>query len=287
MKVVAQYVMRGRLQALWVALVGASLMLLTWVSAAVVALVTLRRGPAEGGLLLALAVLPAAFMLTRTGDVGPLNMLVGTGVLALVLRWAVSWQLTLLTAVAVGLGTGFTLLWFGEALLERYAELLGRLFEDLQARLPEGQLQVPELSTIAGTLGFMNALSCVMCLLLARYWQSALYNPGGFREELHGLRLAAPLAIALLSILLGLSFVGIEYRPWAVLFALPLSIAGLGYIHAHAARRGLGTGWLGLFYLLWLLLDLVKLVVIGIAIADSLFDLRGRWRGGGKGRQIQ
>ena len=40
-----------------------------------------------------------------------------------------------------------------------------------------------------------------------------------------------------------------------MLFAVPLSVAGLGFIHARAAHRKLGAGWLSVFYLLWLLLD--------------------------------
>ena len=287
MKGLAKFVMRGRWQALLVSLLGAGTILLAWLSASVIALVILRRGHKEGAFLLAFALLPAGYFLTLSGDLAPLSLLLGATVLAMVLRWTVSLQLTLLASVAVGVVTGYALLLFGTVQLENYAAQLAKVFEDLQARLPEGQLVTPGISTIAGLLGLMNALSCVVCLLLARYWQAALYNPGGFREEFHGLRLAPQFSVGLVLMMLGLGFAGSEYRPWAMLFALPLSIAGLGYIHARAAQRKLGSGWLGIFYLLWLLIDLVKLVVAGVAVADSFIDLRSRWRRTGSGKDIQ
>jgi hypothetical protein len=72
-----------------------------------------------------------------------------------------------------------------------------------------------------------------------------------------------------------------------VLFAVPLSVAGLGFVHARAAHRKLGFGWLGVFYVLWLLLDPVKLIVIGVAVADSWFDFRSRWQQPNRDKDLQ
>ena len=52
MKGLASFVMRGRLQALVVAVAGAGSLLFCWVSAAAIALVTLRRGAGPGAWLL-------------------------------------------------------------------------------------------------------------------------------------------------------------------------------------------------------------------------------------------
>ena len=139
-------------------------------------------------------------------------------------------------------------------------------------------LTPPGAVTIAGLLGLVNAITCVLCLLLARWWQALLYNPGGFREEFHGLRLSPALGSTLAVLILAISTLGLEYRPWAVLFAVPLTFAGLGLVHARAAYRGQGLGYLVLFYLLWVMLDPVKLIVIGFAVADSWIDFRSRWR---------
>lgn len=278
MRGVASYVMRGRRQALLVALIGASTLMFAWISAAVIALVTMRRGLNEGAFILLWALLPAGYMALQFGDMGPLAMLVGTTALAAVLRWLVSWPLTLVASVAVGVITGYVLLMFSSAYLDSLVEMFAKVFENLQANLPEGQtLTAPGTTTIAGMLGLMNTITCLMCLLLARWWQASLFNPGGFREEFHGLRLAPQLTVGLALMMLAVGALGVGFRPWAVMFAIPLSLAGLGFIHARAAHRNLGFGWLSVFYLLWLVLDPVKLVVIGIAIADSFVDFRGRW----------
>jgi hypothetical protein len=280
---VAEYVMRGRTQALWVSVLGASTLMFSWLSAAVLALVTLRKGPGEGAFLLAWAILPAAFLLGVFGDVGPLGLILGTTALAVTLRWTVSWQLTLCASSLVGIITGVGMLLFGDNYLQQLEAFFASFFENLQQQLSAqgGQpvaLAPPGTATIAGLLGLMNALSCVLCLLLARWWQALLYNPGGFRAEFHGLRYTPAVAGILVLLVLGVSSLGLEYRPWAVLFALPLSIAGLALVHARAAYRGYGAGYLTLFYLLWMFLDPVKLIVIGLAVADSMVDFRGRWQ---------
>ena len=282
MRVVAEYVMRGRSQALWVSVLGASTLMFSWISAAVLALVTLRRGPGEGTYLLAWAVLPAGLLLAILGEMGPLGMITGTTALAVVLRWTTSWPITLVSASLVGACTGLGLLVLGANYLAQFAAVFAELFANVEARLSSGgqqvQLQAPGIDTIAGMLGFMNAACCVLCLLLARWWQAVLYNPGGFRREFHSLRFDPRVSIGLVLLMLLISTYGLQYRPWAVLFALPLSVAGFGFIHARAAHRKQGKAWLTIFYILWLVLDPVKLIVIAVAVADSLLDFRSRWQ---------
>jgi hypothetical protein len=281
MRVVAEYAMRGRSQALLVAVLGASSLVFSWISAAVIALVTLRQGPREGAFLLAWAALPAGFLLFTFGDIGPLGMIVGTAALAAVLRWSQSWPLALIGASAVGVLCGLGLQIFGSGLLEQLVEQFASLLSDWRGQLTPAEqelvMEAPNAARIAGMLGLINAITCVFCLLLARWWQSALFNPGGFREELHGLRYSPPLSLALLVGLLALGLAGAEYRPWALLCAVPLSVAGLAFVHARAAHRGLGKSWLVIFYLLWLFLDPLKLIVVITAVADSFLDFRSRW----------
>lgn len=275
--------MRGRNQALWVSVLGAGTLMFSWLSAAILALVTLRKGPAEGGYILAWAVLPAGFVLAVLGDPTPLGLVAGTTVLAMALRLTVSWPLTLCAASALGVVTGLLILGLATTYLQQLEAFFAEFFANLQQQLSQdGQDEVvltpPGAVTIAGLLGLVNAITCVLCLLLARWWQALLYNPGGFREEFHGLRLSPALGTALAVVIAALSATGLEYRPWAALFAVPLTFAGLGLVHARVAHRGQGSGYLTLFYLLWLLLDPVKLFVIGLAVADSWIDFRSRWR---------
>lgn len=284
MRAVAEYVMRGRSQALWVSVLGASTWMFAWLSAAVLALVTLRRGATEGGYLLAWAILPAGFLLATFGDAGPLGLILGTTALALVLRATVSWPLALCAGSLVGVITGLMLLWAGANYLQQLAGFFAELFASFQSQLERqgGEaitLTPPGVVTIAGLLGLMNTVSSISCLLLARWWQATLYNPGGFREEFHALRLSPRISGLLVVLMVMIGTVGLEYRPWAVLFAVPLCIAGLGLVHARAAQRGQGGFYLTLFYLLWIFLEPVKVIVMGLAALDSWFDFRSRWRG--------
>jgi hypothetical protein len=278
----ANYVMRGRLPALLVTVAGASSMMFCWISAAVIALVTLRKGVGEGAWLLMWALLPAGFLLLYFGDSGPLAMLVGAMFLALILRSTVSLSLTIISSVVIGILTGLALLAFGTELLDQLVALFAEFLSNLEQQLAESDAQaievvVPTALQIAGVLGAVGAVSSVLCLLLGRYWQAALYNPGGFGEEFRALHLPPLYTTALVLPALGLVALGPEYRTWAAILMVPLSFAGLALVHARANRRGQRTMWLVGFYLIWLLLDPIKLVVVVIAIADSWVGFRQRW----------
>ena len=115
MTALAEFVMRGRFQALLVAVAGSGSLLFCWISAAVVALVTLRKGAGEGAWLLMWALLPAGVLAISFGDSGPAVLLLGAAALALVLRGTVSLALTVLASVAVGVVTALSMLAFGDA----------------------------------------------------------------------------------------------------------------------------------------------------------------------------
>ena len=274
--------MRGKMQALLVTVAGASSMLFCWISAAVIALVTLRKGAGEGAWLLMWALLPAGFLLFYMGDSGPVAMLAGAMILATVLRTTVSLPLTVLASVAIGIFTGLALVVFGGQLLDQlvafFAEFLANLEQQLAQSDAETVLLVPPTALqIAGMLGAVSAVSSVLCLLLARYWQAALYNPGGFGEEFRELYLSPAITAGLVLPALAIVAVGTDYRTWAMILMVPPTFAGLALVHARAKRRGQGTAWLTIFYLAWLILDPVKLVVVAAAIADSWIGFRQRW----------
>ncbi len=135
----------------------------------------------------------------------------------------------------------------------------------------------PDAGQIAGMLGAGTAVSSVLCLLLARYWQAALYNPGGFGQEFRALYYPPVTTAALALAAIALASMGPQYRTWAMICMVPLALAGFALVHARAAWRGQGKGWLIGFYVAWLLLDPVKLLLVFAAVADSWFNFRRRW----------
>jgi hypothetical protein len=290
----AEFIMRGRAQALLVAVVGAASILFSWISAAAVALVTLRKGAGEGAWLLLWALLPALVVAWRVGDVSYLALLAGTAGLALVLRATVSLGTALLASVALGLVTGGLMLAFGgdylalvnDNIVEPYLALREQALEQAGNAVT---LPRPGVGAIAGAAGTGTAVMAVMCLLLARYWQAALYNPGGFGEEFRALRYPLGVSAALALGVLALSSLGLEWSIWAMLGLVPLTFAGIGLVHARARARHWSTAAVALFYLSWLLLPM-QLVMVFLAVTDSVVDFRTRWqarddRGQGPGPQ--
>ena len=274
--------MRGRWQALAVAVLGAGSLLFGWISAAAVALVTLRQGVASGGWLVFWALLPAVVVSWLSGDPGSVLLLLGVFVLAVVLRATVSLALAVAASALVGLISGAGLLLIGADFLAQLAEVFAALLEQLQSNVATEEsmdlvLSAPSTVQIAGILAAGNAVTAVFSLLLARYWQALLYNPGGFREEFHALRLP-PLWTTGLG-LLALAVWAQEpwVSGWALVVSVPLMFCGFSLVHAYAAASGRGVSSLVIFYLLWLFVDPVKGLLLGCVVADAWIDFRRRW----------
>ena len=298
MKALAAFVMRGRSTAV---LVAATAAVLFWlfppfliVSGAAVALVTLRRGAAEGAWLMALAGLGAV---TLTGlalgtpwpmlDVLPAYWL-PVWLLALVLRATVSLSRTFQAAALLGvlgvagfyLALGDPAVWWSGVLGQWERELAslaplgpaadGAALDQLLALLKEWAPYLPG-QAVGGVLLFALA-----GLLLGRWQQALLFNPGEFRPEFHQLRLGRPLA-ALTLALFGAAM-GLAWPPLAnlmLVLGLLYTVQGIALVHAVALKRRLSPAWLLLFYLL-LLVPALSQLVMALGVADAWADFRNR-----------
>ena len=276
MRALAGFVMRGRREALLVAVVASVVPMFFWVGSAAVGLLTLRRGGTEGGFVALWALLPC-LVLARFGEVVPAAAMIGIWLVAMVLRATRSWALTLLAASAIGLVFGLGLLGAGGAYLEAVRTIAEGFIAEVGKRSGDpavaAQLQAPDTQQIASIFGFMLALTLVGCTVLARWWQSALFNPGGFREEFHAIRFGSVTGLALVGAGASLYLQGPAMQIWAQIVMLPLLVAGIGLVHALVARRRVG-GMLGLLYAALLLAPPVKYVVMGLAAVDAVANLR-------------
>jgi len=278
MRALAGFVMRGRREALLVAVVASVVPMFFWVGTAAVGLVTLRRGASEGGFVALWALLPC-LVLARLGEVIPAAALIGIWLVAMVLRATRAWTLALVAASALGLSFGVGLLGAGGEYLEAVRTIAENFVAEVAKRSGDpavaAQLKAPDTLQIASIFGFMLAVVLVACAVLARWWQAALFNPGGFREEFHAIRFAAAPGVALLMAGLALYLQGPSMQVWSQIVLLPLLVAGIGLTHALVAGRRVG-GMLGLFYAALLLVSPAKYMVSCLAAVDAVADLRRR-----------
>lgn len=283
MRALADFVMRGRLQATFAVVIAAALPLLFWVSAAAGSLVLLRRGLNDALGIVAWALLPT-LLWWHFGEPRPLLVLFGTLVLALVLRASVSWTRVLLASVLLGVLYGVIIdAVFGETvkrnaaeLLELMPQMLGEAYQQMSA---DEQARVGNLLTpvLTGLMAALLQLLSLLSLLLGRYWQALLYNPGGFAREFRAVRLPAPIAVTLLVGIFLLPGLGIELAMLTPLCSVPLAFAGVALLHGLVAQQRLGRFWLvGLYVSLLLFMQLVYPLLVVLAVVDSLFDFRGR-----------
>jgi len=271
MRALAEYVMLGRRQAIITVLLCGFFPLLYFFSAAVVALVTLRKGRNEGLLILLWSMLPAGLLLAM-GDITPLYLMTGTFALAMTLRNSLSWQMVLLVATAIGLTTQLSLVFQPgyQVQMELFsASLETQLNQDAQTQYTAEQIVDLGISIY----GAYHALMVMVCLMIGRWWQALLYNPGGFRQELHNLRIDPRIMVFLLGVIL----VGLMDIPpldgWLPLFCIAPMLTGLAIAHYIVAKKAMGAPWLVLIYMTLLMM---APAIILLGMADSLLDLRKR-----------
>ena len=282
MRGLAEFIMRGRWQALGVAVLGSGSLLFGWISAAAIALVTLRRGTAAGGWLVLWALLPAVIITAMTGDTGSVMLLAGAFGLAVILRETVNLSLAVMASVPLAVLSGLALILlngpFLEELITTFNQALAQLEQDLQQ---EGSEQLAfnalSVSQVAALLATGNAVIAVLSLMLGRYWQALLYNPGGFGSEFRALKVPQGAVLVMASAALVLWWLGPEWRVWSAIAVLPLTVAGFALVHAYAVRTDKGLGWLTLMYVLWIVLDPVKWLWVACVVIDAFADFRARW----------
>ena len=282
MRGLAEFIMRGRWQALGVAVLGSGSLLFGWISAAAIALVTLRRGTAAGGWLVLWALLPAVIITAMTGDTGSVMLLASAFGLAVILRETVNLSLAVMASVPLAVLSGLALTVlngpFLEELITTFNQALAQLEQDLQQegsqQLAFNALSVPQVAALLAT---GNAVIAVLSLMLGRYWQALLYNPGGFGSEFRALKVPQGAVLVMASAALVLWWLGPEWRVWSAVVVLPLTVAGFALVHAYAVRTDKGLGWLTLMYVLWIVLDPVKWLWVACVVIDAFADFRARW----------
>ncbi|MAV08099.1 MAG: hypothetical protein CMQ88_02730 [Gammaproteobacteria bacterium] len=283
MKALAEFILRGRLQALMVALIGSFFPL---ISTAAIALVSLCKGAKEGTLLF-LWVSLALVLLQQSGTENPLLTavsIVSLGIMVLaaeVHRVMASWQWTLLVIVVIAVvsAQGFAIL-MGASVTSLVATAQDVL-NAVKSQGQDAQLSIAlSESMLLGLVATILAIGSMMSLMLARWWQAGVQNPGGFQKEFHGFSIDAKIAVILIVTLVVGQFFSQSTQIWVNIAALPLIIAGIALVHFAVKLFGQGRQWLAFLYVGMIMVGKpVTLLLVVLALTDSLIDLRSRLEG--------
>jgi hypothetical protein len=291
----ARFIMAGPSQATLVTAVMALLAFiippLGWLSAAAVAVVVLQLGPQRGIQLIALAAVASmALAWLALGSPMPvfgliLMLWLPVWLAATVLRSTVSLNLTLQVITALGL---LFVLVLQLGFPQMQAELAGefsQVIEQLMQQQPDDTARenlaraldmVLQMTPAILAAGMM--LSTVIGLLLGRWWQAVLYNPGGFAREFNQLRLGRVLA-AITTVMLLLA-ISLDVKLLMLLLIVLLTIyliQGLAVVQGIIDARGLNRAWLfGLYVGLFLLPHMVALPLAVFGLMDAWIDFRRR-----------
>ena len=278
MRVLAEFIMRGRMQACLVGVFGS---LLPFVSVSTIGLVTLRKGAAEGFIVSLWVILPLllSYMLSASSPF----MAVVSGValinMALVAnahRVTADWNFSLGIATL----SGVVLVCLAALLFQAEMNDFVNELEEMLATASEQSGQTMLVLTRNGFLAFVAwvvIFNTVIGLVLSRWWQALLYNPGGFQEEFQMLRLSPKLSLVCLTIFIAGLALGGNYQLWLRLASIPLLIGGLAIVHYVVQHKGFGRQVLVVIYVGLILFGPVLMVLLGaLGAADSVMNFRTR-----------
>ena len=275
---IARFAMQSPRQAILLAVLFAAIPLLYWISAAIVALVILRQGLDKGINVLLPALLPGIAWYAAQQEFTVCLVILGSAMMAAILRASVSLSHAITASIVVGVLTVILL----PVLSPVWIEVLQQGATDYANKLQE---TVPQAATtlgpwiypmLLGGIAAMLQTFAIGALLLARNWQSKLFNPGEFSKEFQALRL--PLWYAVVA---GIAlFVGSsdpESVSWLSVVLVPLFFMGVSVVHAVVAIKQLSSQWLMAFYIsLLFFLPYMYALLILIALIDMLLNIR-KW----------
>lgn len=303
MRAFATTILKGRAYAILISVVAIvfSLILppvtglLTHISGATIGLVTLRKGFAEG----LIVVVGTGLIIALLGQFASQNpVLMGVSIIAVIvvgipvllaafmLRVSRSLGVALAVAGLLALSglllayamVGDVALWWQNTLLD--------LLEAQGANITEAdKTQVVGVmsAAISGVIGSMLVYNTMINLFIARWLQALLYNPGGFRKEFNELQLgkrvtSISLLILGISIVLSGGMTGFALNVLIILVAV-YAIQGLALAHTVVSISGAGSGWLIVLYVLLVFLFVPSMMVLFLAgLIDSWLDFRTRLR---------
>ncbi len=260
------------------------------VSSAAVALVTLRRGGYEGlYVLIASYALAAILGLVIFGSFqfallyGPLIWLI-----AMILREVK--QLSIAVEITVMFGVAGIVIFFifvndpaamwGSILTQMTQPVLENSDVDFPVEKIKQNIQFFS-HFMTGGVAAGSVYGLLFGLFLARWWQSVLYNPGGFREEYLSLKVRPKLAIAsiVIAAIAWLMSGVLSEICWniTILFVVLYTIVGTAILHIAFSTMKTRFFMVPFLYLTLVFVPHMTIVVVIVGIIDTWLDLRSKF----------
>ncbi len=299
MQAIAAFALRGRNQAI-LSVIGFATLAIFFApfglfSAAVIGLVTLVKGSAQG---LVITVIASVFMLGISSLTGQMVL----GLEYVIFYWLPVWflarllashyslSLVVMVAAIVGMLAAVVL---ATMYVSYEAQWNKVVLDNLLPLLKDSNLAKTqqELESIIYDIGrqiisFGAAywvLSMSASLFIARWWQSLLYHPGGFGEEYRKLRFGIifsviALAIVLLAMLIPANALpGLAVKGIAITLLVVFLFQGLAVAHHVVAVRKLRAIWLFMLYVAMMVFMPYEILLIAlVGLTDNWANYRLR-----------
>ncbi len=299
MRALAGFIMGGRLRAMLVAAASAVLALLappftaplSYLGGAAVALVSLRVGMWEAALVLlggaAGTALLSQLVLGHAVPVvlAALFLWVPAWLVAGVLRYTVSLTRAVQSAAVIGVLVvvgayaihGDPAAWWQHIL----APVLGPALKQSGVSGDPQQVLAAVAQLMTGVAAAALVLGLLVCVLLARWWQALLYNPGGFRREFHALRMDRSSGWMTVAVVFAaaaghgsvLATVAVQV---AMVLLVMYALTGLALAHSLVAGYRAHVAWLAGLYVALIVLRPMVLLLALAGLLDAWFDFRRR-----------
>jgi hypothetical protein len=284
-KKLGDFLMKSRREATIIAMLTAVIPFLGWLSLAVLAFVTLRKGAKNGFFILGWSVIPAvvaAYVMNGSVAIAVecFASYLLVWIFALLLRVTASWRYVLEIAFALALLFVFFLYWLIPDLNQIYTQYLLELYQNSDT-ITQNSADVQNfiqlvVSYLLGVQTSLYVLHMLFSLAIARGMQAVMFNPGGFSQDAKLIRLNIYALIVSL-IFAGLALTFSYDWAWSAFPVLitAYTIAGLSLIHYLVKQKVKFKGAIFLFYVLFVLLFPFSLIpLILLAAIDTLWNIR-------------
>lgn len=287
MRFLAQYILRGKIQAIFVAATLAFLSLavapFSVLSSAAIALVTLRLGATQGVTVLlnvsfALALLAYVLKVPVPFIVHSVLVLWSTWLIAIALREAQHFSLAIEIAVLIGIMYAFGSYLLINDPVSMWKQALTQIVpanapvEDLQGTIALMSSYMTQIAIIGGFFTMM------LGLFIGRWWQAILFNPGGFRKEFLSLRILPKLTLINIAVTV---IIGLGYTLWPGVVNITINLmtvlyafVGIAVLHTLLANTKMGHFAVPMLYITLFLIPRILLPIALVGFSDTWLDIR-------------